>query len=180
MEVNTFFNANLSFLWSKLPEEYGIYIHSIWVLGLPNRNREEIRVYRRRGGFVIFGSLRHNLVGLVPLGLESFCLGVPFIDGGGYGVHRVNVMHECRVEFLSEEEDKDSLVNYSTEVGSDFEFIDIGEDFILGLGNELEVDKGFCLEVNGKEGFGEGDFEVSKGPELFVVDGIRGKGCCPS
>ena len=126
---------------------------------------------------MVFGSLRHNLVGSISLGLKPFCLDIPFIDDGGYGVHRVNVMHECRIEFLSEKGDKNSLVNYSTEVGSNFEFIDIGEDFIFGLGNELEVDKGICLEVSGKEGFGEGDFEVSKGPELFVVDGIRGEGC---
>ena len=33
---------------------------------------------------MVFGLLRHNLVGLVLLGLEPFCLGVPFIDGGGH------------------------------------------------------------------------------------------------
>ena len=179
-EAKTFFDANHSFFWSELPDAYDIYVHSIWILGLPSGGRGEVRACGRRGGFVFFGSLRHDLVGSVPLGLKPFCLGVPFINGGKYGVHRVNVMHECRVEFLSKERDKDGLVNYSTEVGSDFEFIDIGEDFIFGLGNGLGVGKGFCLEVDGKEGFDEEDFEVSKGPELLVADGVGGEGCCPS
>ena len=132
------------------------------------------------GSFVVFGLLRHDLVGSVPLGLEPFCLGILFVDGGGYGVHRVNVTHECRVEFLSEKGDKDSLVNYPTEMGSDFEFIHIGEDFVLDLGDGLEAGKSFCLEVSDKEGFSKGGFEVGEGPELLVIDGIRSEGCCPS
>ena len=65
-------------------------------------------------------------------------------------------------------------------MGSNFEFIGIGEYLILGLCNGLEVGEGFCLEVNGEKGFGEGVLEVSKGSKLFVVDGVRGEGCCPS
>ena len=126
---------------------------------------------------MIFGSLGHNLIGLVALDLESFSFDIPFIDGGGYKVHGVNAVHECWIESFSKEGDKDSLVNYPTEVGSDFEFIDIGEDFVLGLGNRLEVDKGFCLEVSGEECFSKGVFEVSKGSELLVVNGVGGEGC---
>ena len=177
-EAKTFLNANLSFLWSELPNIYGIYIHSIWILGLPSGGRGEIRAYGRRGGFVFFGLLQHNLVGLVPLGLESFSFGIPFVNGGGYGVHGVDVVHEYWVESFNEEGDKDSLVNYPTEVGSNFEFIDIGEDFVLGLDNELEAGKGFCLEVGSEKCFCKGVFEVGKGSKFLVVNGIGGEGCC--
>ena len=84
VEVKTFLNANLLFLWDELPDTYNIYIHSIWVLGLPSGGRGEVRVYGRRGGFMVFGLLGHDLTGLVPLGLEPFGFGIPFIDGGGY------------------------------------------------------------------------------------------------
>ena len=57
-------------------------------------------------------------------------------------------------------------------MGSNFEFIDIGEYFISGLCDELEVGEGFYLEISGEEGFGEGVLEVSKGFELLVVNGI--------
>ena len=129
---------------------------------------------------MVFGLSGHNLIGLVPLDLEPFSFGIPFVNDGGYRVHRVDVTHECRVEFFSKEGDKDSLVNYPTEVGSNFEFIDVGEDFILGLGDGLEAGKGFCLEVSGEESFNERVFEVGKGSKLLVVNGIRGKDCCPS
>ena len=76
--------------------------------------------------------------------------------------------------------DKDSLIDYPTKVGSNFEFVDVGENFILGLGDELEAGKGFCLEVGGEEGFDERVFEIGEGSELLVVNGIRGEGCCPS
>ena len=65
-------------------------------------------------------------------------------------------------------------------MGGNFEFIDIGEDLVLGLCNGLEVDKGFCFEVGGEEGFGKGVFEVGEGSKLLVVNGIRGEDCCPS
>ena len=63
---------------------------------------------------------------------------------------------------------------------SDFEFIDVEEDFILGLGDELEVGKGFCLKVSGEKSFSKGVLEVSGGSKLLVFDGVRGKGCCLS
>ena len=172
MEAKTFLNANFLFLWSELPDAYDVYIHSVWILGSSNRGRGEVRAYERRGGLVVFGSLGHNLTGSVPLGLKPFGFGIPFIDDGGYKVHRVDVAHECWVESFSKEGDEDSLVNYPTEVSSDFEFIDIGEDLILGLCNGLEVSKGFCLEIGGEEGFGEGVLEISKGSKLLVIDGI--------
>ena len=65
-------------------------------------------------------------------------------------------------------------------MSSNFEFIDVGEDFVLGLGNGLEVSKGFCFEVGGKEYFNKGVFEVSKGSKLLVINSIGGEGCCPS
>ena len=179
-EAKTFFNANLLFLWSELPNMYGIYVHSVWVLGLPSGGGGEVKIYGRRGGFVVFDSSRYNLIGLIPLGLEPFCLGIPFVDGSGYRVHRVDMAHECWIESFGKEGDEDSLVNYSTEVGGDFEFIDVREDFILGLGNGLKVGKGFCLKVGDKEGLGKRGLEASKGPKLLVVDGIGGEGCCPS
>ena len=49
------------------------------------------------------------------------------------------------------------------EVGSNFEFIDIGEDLVLSLCNGLKA----CKD--------EGVLEVSEGLELLVVDGIRGE-----
>ena len=129
---------------------------------------------------MIFGLSGHDLIGLVPLSLEPFSFGISFVNGGGYRVHGVNMVHEHWIESFSKEGDKDSLVNYSTEVGSNFDLIDIGKDFILGLGDGLEVGKGFCLEVGGEKGFGEGVLEVSKGSKLLVVDGVRSEGCCPS
>ena len=129
---------------------------------------------------MVFGLLGHNLIRLVPLGLEPFSFGIPFVNGGGYGVHRVDMTHECRVKSFSEEEDKDSLIDYPTEVGSDFKLIDVGVNFVLGLGNGLEAGKGFCLKVGGEKGFGEGVFEVGKGSKLLVVNGIRGEDYCPS
>ena len=146
-EAKTFLNANLSFLWSELPDMYGIHVHSIWVLGLSSRDGGEVRAYGRREGFVVFGSLGHDLVGLVPLGLEPFSFGIPFIDGGGYGVHGVDMVHECWIESFSNKGDKDGLVDYFTEVGSDFEFVDVGKDFVLGLGDGLEAGKGFALRL---------------------------------
>ena len=65
-------------------------------------------------------------------------------------------------------------------MSSDFEFIDVGEDFILGLGNGLKADKGFYFEVSGEECFSKGVFEIGEGSKLLVVNGIRGEGCCPS
>ena len=175
VEAKTFLNTNLSFLWSELSDVYDIHVHSIWVLDLPSGGRGEVRAYRRKGGFVVFGLPGHDLVGLVPLGF-----GIPFIDGGGYRVHRVDVVHECQVESFSEEGDKDSLVDYPTEMSSNFELVDIGEDLILGLCDGLEAGEGFCLEVGGEEGLNERVLEVNKGSKLLVVDGIRDKGCCSS
>ena len=39
VEAKTFLDANLLFLWSELPDMYGIYIHSVWVLGLSSGGR---------------------------------------------------------------------------------------------------------------------------------------------
>ena len=57
-------------------------------------------------------------------------------------------------------------------MGSNFELIDIEENLVFDLCNGLEVGKGFCLEVSGEEGFGEGVLEVGEGSKLLVVDGI--------
>ena len=57
-------------------------------------------------------------------------------------------------------------------MGSNFEFIDIGEDLVLGLCNGLEVGKGFCLEVSSEEDFGKGVLEVGEGFKLLVVNGV--------
>ena len=129
---------------------------------------------------MVFGLSGHNLVGLISLGLEPFSFGIPFIDGGGYGVHGVNVVHKCWVESFSKEEDKDGLVDYPIEMGSNFEFVDIRENFVLGLGNGLEVGKGFCFEVSGEKGFDKGVFEIGEGSKLLVVNGVRGEDYCPS
>ena len=128
---------------------------------------------------MVFSSSRQDLAGSVPLDLELFCLDVPFINGGGYRVHRVDATYECKVESPGKEGDKDSLVDYPTEVGGDFELINIGEDFVFGLCNGLEVGKGFRLEVDGEEGFSKGVFEVGEGSKLLVVNGIEGEGYCP-
>ena len=83
-EAKAFFDANLSFLWSELPDAYGIYIHSVWVFGSPSGGRGEVKACGGRGGFVVFGLLGHNLTRSVPLGLEPFGFGIPFVDGGEY------------------------------------------------------------------------------------------------
>ena len=71
-------------------------------------------------------------------------------------------------------------MDYFAEVGGNFEFIDIGKYFIFGLYDGLEAGEGFCLEVSGEKGFGEGVLEIGEGSKLLVVDGVRGEGCCPS
>ena len=90
------------------------------------------------------------------------------------------MVHECWVESFGKEGYEDSLVNYPVEVDNDFEFIDVGEDFILDLGNRLEMGEGFCLKISGKEDLGKGGSKVGTGPELLVINGIRGEGYCPS
>ena len=65
-------------------------------------------------------------------------------------------------------------------MGNNFELINVGEDFVLGLSDGLKAGKGFCLEVDGEEGFSKGVFEVSEGSELLVINGVRGEDCCLS
>ena len=112
---------------------------------------------RRRdgGGLVVFGLVQGDLVGLVPLSLEPFYLGVSFINSSGYRIYGIDTVDKCQVESFSKEEDEDSLIDYSTKVGSNFELIDIGEDFIFGLSDGLKMDKGFCLEISCEECFSE-------------------------
>ena len=77
---------------------YGIDVHCVWVLGLPSGGWKVGTYKRGGGGLVVFASTRGYLVGLVLLGLEPLCFGVPIIDGGGDRVHRINAAHEHRVE----------------------------------------------------------------------------------
>ena len=137
VKAKTFLNANFSFLWGELPNANGINIHCIWVLGFPYGGGGEVRVHKRGWDFVVLGTTGDNLVRSVPLSLEPFCFGIPIFNGGGYGIHGVDATYEDRVESLREETDEDSLVCYPTEVGSDFELIDISKHVVLVLNEGL-------------------------------------------
>ena len=137
-EAKTFLNANFPFLWGELPNANDINVHCIWVLGFPYGGGGEVRAHRRGWGFVVLGTMGDNLVRLVPLSLEPFCFGIPIFNGSGYEIHGVDVTHEGRVESFREEMDEDGLVCYPTEVGGNFELIDISKHIVLMLDKGLQ------------------------------------------
>ena len=83
-------NASFAFFWGKLGDFDGIDDHSIGVVGLRIRGVREGVVVLMGSFGIPFG----DVVDAFPLGLKGNCLLVPFIDGGGDGVHGHDSTHE--------------------------------------------------------------------------------------
>ena len=84
------FNAMFAFLWGELGDFDRIHDHGVRVVGLGVGGVRERVVGLMGRPRVPFG----DVVGSLPLGLESDSLFVPFVDGGGGGVHRHDSVHE--------------------------------------------------------------------------------------
>ena len=96
-------NAAFAFFRGKLGNLDCIHDHGIRVMGLGmGRVREGVVGLMGRPR-VSFG----NVVGSLPLGLESDSLLVPFVDGGRNGVHRHDSAHEWRWDSCGEVSDQD-------------------------------------------------------------------------
>ena len=84
------FNATLAFFWGELGDFDRVHDHGIGVVGLGVGGVGEEVVGLMGRLRVSFG----DVIGSLPLGLESDSLLVPFIDGGGDGVHGHDSTHE--------------------------------------------------------------------------------------
>ena len=88
-EAELLLNATFAFLRGKLGDFDGIDDHGVGIVGLGIRRVRE-GVVGLVGGFgVPFG----DVVSSLPLSLEGDCLFVPFVDGGGDGVHGHDAAH---------------------------------------------------------------------------------------
>ena len=100
------FNAMFAFFWGELGDFDRIHDHDVGVVGLGAGGVRE-------GVVGLMGRPRVSLgdvVGSLPLGLESDSLLVPFIDGGGDGVHRHDPAHKWRGNSSGEVPDQDVRV----------------------------------------------------------------------
>ena len=119
-EAEFLFNATFAFLWGKLGDFDSVDDHGIRVVGFGVGGVREGVVGLMRRPRVSFG----DVVGVLPLGLESDCLLVPFVNGRGDGVHRHDSVHERWWDSCGEVTDQDIGVG------------DIGEgDVVLEGGN---------------------------------------------
>ena len=137
------------------------------------------------GSGVSFG----DVVGSLPLGLESNGLLIPFVDGGGDGVHGHDLAHEWRGNSSREVPDQDIRVR---DVGKGNVVFERGNVFRQGGGVRVVL---FALlhSLGGKPGDGvPGDVvvlersvelcdEVSESPKgkCCSRDGALAKGRCP-
>ena len=90
VEAKFLLNATFAFFWGKLGDLDGIYNHGAGVVGLSIRGIGE-------GVVGLVGRLQvppGDVIGSFPLGLKSNSFLVPFVDGGGNGVHRHDVAHQ--------------------------------------------------------------------------------------
>ena len=178
------FNAVFAFFWGELRDLDRIYNHGVRVVGLGGGVGEGVVGLMRRPR-VSFG----NVVGSFPLSLESDGLFVPFIDGGGDGVHGHDAAHERGWDSCGKVSDQDVWVG------------DICEgDVVLKGGNIFRQGGGVGVILlallhllGGKPGDGvPGDImvlkrgvklrdEVSKGSERKSCsrDGALAEGRCP-
>ena len=97
------FDAAFSFFWGQLRDFDCIYDHSVGVVGLGGGRVGEGMVGLMGGPGVSLG----DIVGSLPLGLESNGLLVPLVDGGGDSVHRHDTVHERRWDSCGEIADQD-------------------------------------------------------------------------
>ena len=184
-EAEFLFNAALAFFWGELRDLDRVHDHSVGVVGLGVDGVREGVVGLMRRPRVSFG----DVVGSLPLSLESDGLLVPFVDGGGDGVHGHDAAHERGWDSCGEVSDQDVGIG------------DIGEgDMVLEGGNIFRQRGGvrvvlfaFLHSLGGKPGDGiPGDIvvlkrgvelcnEVSKSPEgkHCSRDSALAKGRCP-
>ena len=114
------FNAAFAFFWGKLGDFDRVHDHGVQVVGLGVGGVREGVVGLMRRLQVSFG----DVVSSLPLSLESDGLLVPFIDGGGDGVHGHDTAHEQGWDSCGEVSDQDVGIG------------DIGEgDVVLKGGN---------------------------------------------
>ena len=119
-EAEFLFNAVFAFFRGEFGDLDRIHDHGVGVVGLGGGGVGEGMVGLMGRPGVSLG----NVVGSLPLGLESDGLLVPFIDGGGNGVHGHNAAHERGWDSCRE------IANQDVGVG------DIGEgDVVFESGN---------------------------------------------
>ena len=102
-EAEFLFDAVLAFFWGKLGDLDRVHDHGIRVVGLGVGGVREGVVSLMGRPRVPFG----DVVGSLPLDLESDSLLVPFVDGGGDGVHGHYPAHERRWDSCGEVSDQD-------------------------------------------------------------------------
>ena len=179
------FNATFAFFRGKLGDLNRVYDHGVGVVSLGGGGVRE-------GVVGLMGRPRVSLgdvVGALPLSLESDSLLVPFVDGRGDGVHRHDAAHERGWNSCGEVSDQDIGVG------------DIGEgDVVFERGNVFRQGGGVGVvllllhSLGGKPGDGvPGDIvvlecgvelrdKVSEGSQgkRSSRDGALAKGCCSS
>ena len=96
-------NATFAFFWGKLGDLDCIHDHSVGVVGLGVGGVREGVVGLMRRPRVSLG----DVVGALPLGLEGDGLLVPFVDGGGDGVHGHDSAQEWWWDSCREVSDQD-------------------------------------------------------------------------
>ena len=102
-EAEFLLDAAFAFFWGKLRYFDRVHDHGIRVVGLGVGGVREGVVGLMRRSRVSFG----DVVGSLPLSLESDGLLVPFIDGGGDGVHGHDTAHEQGWDSCGEVSDQD-------------------------------------------------------------------------
>ena len=91
VEAEFFLNTTFAFFWGEFGDFDSVDNHGIGVMSFRGQGVGE-GVVCLVGGF---GFLSSDVIGSFPLGLESGGLLVPFIYGGGNGVHGHDVPHQC-------------------------------------------------------------------------------------
>ena len=105
-EAEFLLNAALAFFWGKLGDFDSINDHGVGVVGLDVGGVREGVVVLVGGFGVSFG----DVVSSLPLSLEGNCFLVPFVDGGGDGVHGHDATHEQWWDPCGEVSDQDICV----------------------------------------------------------------------
>ena len=102
-ETELLLNATFAFFWGELGDFDGVDDHGVRVVGLGVGGVGEGVVGLVRGFRVSSG----NVICSFPLGLEGDGLLVPFVDGGGDGIHGHNAAHQGWWDSCREVSDQD-------------------------------------------------------------------------
>ena len=89
-EAEFLFNAMFAFFWGEFGDLDSVNDHGVGVVGFGIGGVGEGVVVLVRGFRVSFG----DVVCSLPLGLESDDFLVPFVNGGGNGVHGHDAAHQ--------------------------------------------------------------------------------------